>query len=109
MIKKIIPWLIKKELKENEEETNKYEEYIKNNNNNNKNNNNNNNKNEYETENLETNIITKLNPKKFKTVAKENIDSAILENKKKRPYTAYTYSTIQKINPQYKKPKKSNI
>ena len=90
---------------------NNYTKNIKKNNNNNNNNNNLNNNNfkDYETEKVEQNIIRNVNPKKFKTVAKDNIDSAIKENKKKRPYTAYTYSTIQKINPQYKKPQKSKL
>lgn len=50
--------------------------------------------------------ITQLNPRKFSTVAKENINQAVLDNMNKKKYTAYTYSTIQKKK-DTTKPKKS--
>ena len=52
--------------------------------------------------------ITQLNPRKFSTVAKENINQAVLDNINKKKYTAYTYSTIQKKK-NTEKPKKSKI
>lgn len=52
--------------------------------------------------------IKQLNPRKFSTVAKENINQAVLDNINKKKYTAYTYSTIQKKK-NTEKPKKSKI
>ena len=52
------------------------------------------------------NSIRQLKPKKFQTVAKENIEAAVQENAAKKQYTAYTYSTIQKKK-NTEKPKKS--
>ena len=54
------------------------------------------------------NVIKQLNPRKFSTVAKENISKAMLDNLNKKQYTAYTYSTIQKKKVETK-PKKSKL
>ena len=54
------------------------------------------------------NLIKQLNPRKFSTVAKENISKAVMDNLNKKQYTAYTYSTIQKKKIETK-PKKSNL